>query len=219
MRWTDHLRPSFARGPRRGSSSAEEGWSTFACAQARPAAREDRGSESRAGSRAHRLSRRRRRRRAPAEARRHAPRLVRRSRRVGKHHERLVEALDVDLEHVGARVDRRCLEREVRDLAGHRYPGEVAAIAAIRTPRGDDRKKSAHASSGAKATRPSRNIKQTMVRGDWPTDRVSASMGPWRRCAHGDRKRREPSSAARRRSLAGRVTRHFGKVPQWHASC
>ena len=78
------------------------------------------------------------------EPEREGARLVRRAGGLGEHHERLVEAVDVDLEHVRARVDRRGLEREVSDLAGDGDPCEVAAVASVGASRRDHREERAH---------------------------------------------------------------------------
>ena len=61
------------------------------------------------------------------------------ARRFGEHHERLVEAVDVDLEHVCASDDRRGLEMQMCDLAGDGDPCQVAAVTSIGPPRRDHR--------------------------------------------------------------------------------
>jgi hypothetical protein len=64
--------------------------------------------------------------------------LVRRPGRLREDHERLVEAVDVDLEEVRGSVDGRALEREMRELVRDRHPREVAAVTSVRTMRRQD---------------------------------------------------------------------------------
>jgi hypothetical protein len=61
--------------------------------------------------------------------------------RIGEQHERLLEALDVDLQRVGRAVDRRALELEVRDLVRDGDERQVSPVAPIGAARGDDRER------------------------------------------------------------------------------